>query len=135
MPKPALTDASLVETFALPNGAASTTSDAIQVGVTGEDFVAMVELLITAPLLVVGDLANAATMTYTVQHSDDAAFTVPVDLYGICLTQTGAGGVGAAAATKRVRLPTDVKPYVRLKATNSGAGDASDKSASLSLLF
>jgi len=133
--KPALKDASLVKSFALPNGAGSTYSAAIQVATVGEDFVAMMELLITAPALAVGDLGNADTMTYIVQHSDDEAFTSPVDLYGVCLTQTGAGGIGAVAATKRVRLPTDVKPWVRLKATNSDANDASDKSASLSLLF
>lgn len=132
---PSLKDAHLIHSVALPNGAAAVTTTGFPIGVAGYDFNAETELLIEAPALVVGDLANGATMTYEIQQATDAAFTSPTSVYGICLTQTGAGGAGAAAATKRVRLPTDVQAYVRLKTTNSGAGDASDKSAKLSLLF
>ena len=127
-------DARLSVTKALPNGAASTNSDGIDLGVgTAGDFVAGCELLVEAPALVVGDLANAATMTYDVEHSDDDS--TYVTLFDNALVQTGAGGVGAAADSVRRRLPTDVKRYVRVKSTNSGAGDASDKSVNVSLVF
>lgn len=129
-------DASLSVTKALPNGANTIYTDGIDLGHGSKgDFLANCELLIEAPLLVVGDLANAATMKYSIQHDTDSAFGSAVTLLPDVLTQTGAGGVGAAAATKRVRLPSDVNRYVRVMAVNSGAGDASDKSVTVGLRF
>jgi hypothetical protein len=94
------------------------------------------ELLIEAPALAVGQLANGETMKYEIFHDTDSAFGSEVSLYGTPnLTQTGAGGAGAAAATKRVALPSDVKRYVRLKATNSDALDCSGADMTLSLVF
>lgn len=132
----AVGDAQLVVTKALPNGAASVTTDGFDLGhgTTG-DFLANCELVISAPALVVGDLADAATMTYIVQHDTDAAFGTVATLIDNALVQTGAGGAGAAAATATIRLPSTTKRHVRVKATNSGAGDASDKSVTVSLKF
>lgn len=139
----ALTNQQLVQDYstggrvtkALPNGAATIYTDGIDLGHSANGRPpAGIELLITAPALVVGDLANGDTMTYVVQHDTDSAFGTAVSLYGTVLTQTGAGGVGAAAATKRVALPSDVNRYVRVAATNSAAGDASDKSVIVALV-
>lgn len=131
-----LVDAALVQSIALPNGAASVTSAAIDfMNSANGDLKADVELLISAPLLVVGDLANADTMTYDIVHSVNADLSSPATLLDNVITQTGAGGVGAAAATATVRLPHDVRRYVGVKATNSGAGDASDKSVTLTPRF
>lgn len=116
-------DATLEVTLALPNGAAATNGTGIQVNPGPEDFVAPCELVIEAPALTTAELPDAQTMTYKVQESaDDSTYT---DLEDGVLVQTGAGGAGDAAATERFRLPTDVKAYVRVVATNSGAGDAS----------
>ena len=126
--QPLMEDASTNITQALPNGAATVDATAIDLGnPTGKDFIAEgVEFELSAPALVVGDLANAATMTYALQHSDDnSSFSV---LQASFLVQTGADGAGAAAATKRFKPDADVKRYLRVSATNSGAGDASDKS-------
>jgi hypothetical protein len=136
---PGVKDAQLSVEIALPTGASSVYTAGIDLGVSDRaqfDGGRRVELLIEGPLLVVGKLANASTMTYEVQHDTDSAFGTAESLYGgPNLTQTGAGGVGAAAASKRVALPTDVKRYVRLKCTNSDALDASAVKGKLSLVF
>lgn len=130
-------DANLLITKALPNGAAAVTSDAIDTGKssTHDTQVGTVEFLLTAPALVVGDLANGDTIKYDIIWGDSADLTSsPTTYITSALVQTGAGGAGAAAATFRFRVPTSAKRYIGFKATNSGAGDASDKSATLELL-
>lgn len=132
---PRLRDELLKVTKALPNGAASIYTDGIDLGLSANgQLPPNVELLIEAPALVVGDLGNGDTITYVVEMDADSAFGSPTEVYGIVLTQTGAGGTGAAAASKRVALPSDCERYVRVKATNSAAGDASDKSVTATLL-
>lgn len=134
--QPSVKDASLIQTKALPNGAASTSTDGFDLGHGASgDFLAQCELLIEAPALVTGDLGDAATMKYSIEHDDAVGFGTAVAIAKEVLVQTGAGGAGAAAASARFRLPTDVKRYVRVKATNSAAGDASDKSFTVSLVF
>lgn len=131
-----LKDAVLEVTKALPNGAAAVNSAGIDLGVAASDLLlAECELVIEAPALATADLPDAQTMTYKVQHDTDSAFGTAVDLFPSAIVQTGAGGAGAAAATKRLRLPSDVKRYIRVVATNSGAGDASDKSLTAGLRF
>lgn len=129
-------DANLSKTKALPAGAASTTSDPIDLESTSRaDFLAGAELLIEAPALLTAQLPDTKTITYVIQHDTDAAFGSAVDLYPSILVQTGAGGGGAAAAKKRIGLPSDVKRYVRLKATGLATVDGSASSATLSLVF
>lgn len=130
-------DAQLEVSRALPNGAGNATSAAsIDTGVRSAAgrLIAGCELEIDAPALTTGELPNAATMTYDVVASDNADLSSPTIVASGWLVQTGAGGVGAAAAKKRWRPPTDSKRYYGLKATNSGAGNASGKTAYLRLL-
>lgn len=132
----AVKDSLLKVTKALPNGAAAVTSDAIDLGHGSRgDFIAAAELLITAPALVVGDLANGETMKYDIIHSDNSDLSSPATLVAAAITQTGAGGAGAGAATYYWHPPVDVKQYIGVKATNSGAGDASDKSLTAELVL
>ncbi|ADG67952.1 hypothetical protein Plim_2125 [Planctopirus limnophila DSM 3776] len=135
MPLPNLKDAALQKSFALPNGAASTVSAAILVNAVGYEFTANTELLIEAPALTTARLPDTQTVSYALEQSVDEAFTSPVPLHGTLFTQTGADGAGALAASDRVRLPSDVLPWVRLKATKTGAANASGASATLSLVF
>lgn len=123
-------DAQLKVTRALPNGAAAVNSPGLDLGEVAANaaLLADVELLITAPAVTVGMLANTKTLTYDVQHDSDPAFGTPVTINKACLVQTGAGGAGAAAATVNVPLPVDCKRYVRVVCTNNDAGDASSVS-------
>jgi hypothetical protein len=125
-------DAQLKGTLALPTGASSVHGAAIKLDNGSRDqFCADVEWLVTAPALVVGKLANGSTMVYDVITSPNSDGSSPTVIYPGVITQTGAGGVGAAAATKTVRLPLDVTGYVGLQVTNSAAADASAVSATI----
>lgn len=131
-----LKDAKYSVTTALPNGAATVASAGQDLDITtNADFQAGVELLIEAPALATADLPDTETMTYDVYHDTASGFGSETLLAGSVLIQTGAGGAGDAAASVRVALPSDVKRYIRVKATNSGAGDASDKDMTTSLVF
>lgn len=129
-----LRDALLKVTKALPSGASAINSDGIDLGhgTTGE-FHANCELLIEAPAVTTAMLGDAATIKYDVADSaDNSSFST---IAATVLTQTGAGGAGAAATSKRFRLPSTVRRYVRVTATKSAAGDASSVSLAASLVF
>jgi hypothetical protein len=129
-------DANLVLTRALPNGAATVTSTSIDLQQTARgDLTGNMEILVSAPALTVGELANAATVRYDIITSANADLSSPTIVYSGLLTQTGAGGVGAAAATARCRLPSSTQRYLGFTATNSGAGNQTGKNATLALLF
>lgn len=128
-------DASLSVSKALPAGASTIYTDPIQVkGTTAKEFHAACELQVEAPALAVGELANASTMKYDVQHCDTSGGSYTAIAKEV-VSQVGAGGAGAAAQVKRFRLPSDVKPFVRVAVTNSAAADASAKSVTASLMF
>jgi len=130
----AVKDALLTVTKALPNGAAAVSSDGIDLEhSTNGQHLANCELLIESPALLTGDLADAATLTYDIEDSADGSSYAAI-AKGV-LVQTGAGGEGADAASKRFRLPSAVRQHVRFTATKAGAGDASDKSGTMSLVF
>ena len=133
---PTMKDKGLQVTKTLPNGAAAVTTTAIDLGhnTTGQ-FLAQCELLIESPLLDVTDLANAATLKFDIVSSANADLSSPTIVAQAVMTQTGAGGVGAAAQSVRFRPATDSQRYVGVRATNSGAGDISDKSVTVSLVF
>jgi hypothetical protein len=129
-------DAQLKGTLALPSGASSVYGAAIKLDNTSRgQFMAGVEWLITAPALVVGKLADASTMKYSVTISANADGSSPTIVYPDVIVQTGAGGAGAVGATKTVRLPLDVTGYVALKITNSASADASAVAATLEALL
>ena len=131
-----LKDKALKITKTLPNGVATVYSDAVDLQNSARgDFLAQVEFLLSAPALVVGDLGDADTVKYSVMHHTTSTLSSGTVLYADILTQTGAGGAGAAAATAQFRLPIDVKGFVGIRAINSGAGDASDKSLTLEPVF
>jgi hypothetical protein len=129
-------DGNLTKTRALPTGASAVTSEGIDLGEGGTGtFVTACEFLLEAPALLTGVLGDAATIKYDVITSANSDMSSPVTLQTTILTQTGAGGAGCAAATKRFRVPTDTLRYVAVKATKSSAGDASASSFILSLKF
>lgn len=128
-------DAKLTLTFALPNGAATTQSDWLDLGLTERsDFVAPHEVEISVPALTTAELPDNETLTIDVQHAQQDDQSDAASLIAAVGAQTGAGGAGAAAATYRVVLPTHVRRYVRVRATNSGIGDQSAKSATVKVL-
>jgi hypothetical protein len=131
-------DAGLKLTLALPNGASTVyATPGIDTGKTTQQGaqLADVELLLTVPALTTGQLGDAATMKYSILMDSvnpiDGSSTV---LYLDLITQTGAGGAGAAGATKRFKLPSDALRIIGFRAVNSAAGNASAASATLEVL-
>lgn len=132
-----LRDTSLRITRALPASASSSVnSDAIDLGhSTRGDVLADFELLVTAPAVNTTMAPDTRTFTYSLQHDDDPAFGTAVTIQPALITQTGAGGAGAAGATARFRLPTDCRRYVRLVvAAGASTGNASTVSATLEVV-
>lgn len=121
-------------TKALSNGAGTVSSDGIDTG-NGPNGTFLVDhdFVIEAPALTTAMLPDDQTMIYHVYHDTDSAFGSETLLYSAAITQTGAGGAGAGAATKRLKLPSDVKQYVRVKAVKAGSGNASTVSLTASL--
>lgn len=121
-------DANLTKTTALPNGAAAVNSDSIDLGHTEEGAAPPCELELVAPALATADLPDTKTMIYILEDSaDDSSFAV-LATSQVILTQLGAGGAGDVAETTRIGIPSNCRRYIRVTATNSGTGDASDKS-------
>ncbi len=129
-----LADASLKDSFALPNGAAATQSDGIELpqGANGH-FVAGHECLIEAPAMATGVMGDGKTMIYSVETDSDPEFGSPTVIIPEIMRQTGAGGAGCAAKSQRFRLPANVERYVRVKATGSTTGNASSASATFTI--
>lgn len=130
-------DANYVTTKALPNGAASVETSGLDLGAltTRGARLEEDEILIEAPILTTAELPDAQTMKYDVQTDDDVDWGSAKTIAKEVLVQTGAGGEGAAAASARFRIPTDAERYIRIQATNSGAGNCSSKSMTFSIRF
>ena len=129
----ALKDGLLTKTNALPaqdtnNDGTSIDLGQVNLGPTGDH----IELEISVPALPA--LANDQTMTFTVQDSaDDSTFATLAGLSTLVLT--GAGGTGAAAATRVVRLPRTTRRYIRVNAAASAtAGNNTAVSRTISIL-
>lgn len=129
-------DAQLEVALTLPNGAATTNSAGLDLGNSDRGhFIGEVELVISAPALTTGQLGDGQTITYSVRHGAASDFSGDAELLGGLIVQTGAGGAGAAAAEKRIRLPSNVARYLRVRAVKTGASNASTAEASAALLF
>lgn len=134
---PEIKDALLKDTKALPNGAATVYSTGIDTSKspTGKQL-AEVEYLLTAPAMNATEMPDAKTMIYSILVDT----VLPVDgsstvLYPSVITQTGAGGVGCAAATYRFKLPSTAPRLVGFRAVGSASGNATTASATLEVVL
>jgi hypothetical protein len=127
-------DAQLTKAVDLPNGANTTNSAGIDLFETAaSDFVADCEVLISAPALSTTLLPDTQTVTYSLRQSNNANLSSDSELAALQIVQTGAGGAGAAAATRRFRLPTNVQRYIFLRCVKTGAANASSAAAELTV--
>lgn len=130
-------DAQMASTKALPNGAATVYLDGIDTEVTPKgDHPGTVEWLLEAPAMTTAEMPDAKTMTYSIL-TDTVA---PIDgsstvLMPNVIVQTGAGGVGCAAAEYRFRLPSNAGRILGARAVGSATGNSSTKSATLRAMF
>lgn len=130
----ALKDAQVKGTRALPS-AASTTVDGAAIdlghGAFG-DFVAQVEFKLTAPAVTTTMVPDTRTQTYSIIHSDNSDLSSPTVLISSLITQTGAGGAGAATTNATFRVPVDVKRYLGVRIV-SGASTTDSSAVSATL--
>lgn len=126
-----LRDKTLTQTAALPNGAAATTTTGFDLETTTGEFLADVELELSVPALTSMQVADTQTIAYTVEMSATSGFDTATAI-GTLTTVTGSSGV--SATLKRFRLPTTVQRYVRVKATKTGASNASTASMTVALV-
>ena len=139
---PSVVDASMKLSLALPSTANTTVTGNTSIDTeasTLADFVATMELLVGAPALNTTQLPNAATMTYNLVASANANLAGAVVIQSAVIVQTGAGGTGAAAASQRARLPTNIGTvgrYVGLQATGAVSnGNCAASSGTLTAEF
>jgi hypothetical protein len=130
----AFKDLQLIKTSALPAAAANNSTAAIdlQQAAAGVNL-DKVDVEVAVPAT--PSLVDAKIITLTIQDSANGTDFAAVT--GLAtLVVTGAGGVGAAAATRTVKLPTGTRRYIRANAAvESGGGSNIAVSYSISLLF
>lgn len=129
-----LEDADLKETdTALPTADGTSYSRDFDLGDDarkGENF----ELHLSHPALTTTHLPDADTLTANIVAGASSNPTTVI--LGAVLVSTGAGGAGAAAAEKQVRLPSDCPRYVRVQwVAAGGTGDMSAVDATAALRF
>lgn len=125
-------DAALIQSKNLPAAGASASTTAIDLQAVDASFERIeVEIAVEA----VPALADTKTNTVTLEDSaDNSSFAAIAALSTV--VQTGAGGTGAAAVTRQVRLPSGARRYLRATSAIAAAGgDSTAKKMTLSLLF
>lgn len=129
-----LRDADFEVTQALPAADAESVSASLDLGQEKVQSLEEIELEITIPAT--PDLVDAAVITFTVEDSDDDSSFAAVDPL-ISTTVTGvATSQGGPAKEVRLRLPSQTRRYVRVKAAVlSGAGDNTGVSFTFAALF
>lgn len=125
-------------TRALPGSATtvySTAFDLERPASTTREFLAETELEVTIPDLPAAQVANTETIVFAVLTSDSSDLSSgATTVYARVALYTGTGST-VTGATHKVKLPTNVKRYVGISITKTGATDASSLTATLKLKF
>lgn len=113
-------DALLTSVKALPAAAASASQTGIDLGqVLAESINEVIDMLLEVPAT--PSLVDAKTIIYTFEDSADNVTFVAIPSLATKVS-LGAGGVGAAAVSHRVKLPPSTRRYVRVSAAVLAAG-------------
>lgn len=125
-------DAALTVTKALPAAAKNHNTSTIDLGATAPASLETIEVEIAVPALPA--LVEAKTVTIKLQDSaDDSSYADVEELASLVIT--GGTGNGAAATTRKVRLPSTCKRYLQANiAVLTGGGDNTGVSLTLSAL-
>lgn len=124
-------DATLIKTKALPAANGTAVTDPIYLGKAGIEL-ADCEFRLECEAL--PSLVDTKKATFIFEDSADGTnYAAIPELASVVLT--GAGGAGAAAFVRDVRLPSSVRSYVRGNATvENGGGDNTSKKFTFTLL-
>lgn len=121
-----LVDADLEVSLTLPAANANANSDSIDIEAVGPAALESVELEISVPELTA--LVEDKTLTVTVQDSADDTTFASIAALGT-LVVTGGSGDGADATSRKVRLPSTTRRYIRINAAVEADGGDNTGSA------
>lgn len=128
-------DAELMIEDSLPGAGASVAFGVFDLGNSRRgDFVARCELMVEWPAMTTLELPDTESLTWVVEHGDAADVSDAAAIATGTLA-TGADGAGSPPGKHRLHLPLNVKRFVRVTLTNSGAGDPSAKTATVAIVF
>ena len=128
----ALKDAELIRTVALPAAAATATTEPFNL-TQKPPHECHFEVELTLPAL--PSLADTKKATVTLEDSEDGITFAAIAALA-SLEVIGAGGAGASTVTRKVRLPSDVRQYIRAKvAVEAAGGNNTAKSFTMALVF
>jgi len=128
----ALKDAELIRTVALPAAATTATTDPFNL-IQKPPHECHFEVELALPAL--PSLADTKKATITLEDSEDGITFATIAALAT-MEVTGVGGAGAAAAIRKVRLPSDVRQYIRAKvAVDAAGGNNTAKSLTMALVF
>jgi hypothetical protein len=117
---------------ALPAAAATATTDSFNL-IQKPPHECHFEVELALPAL--PSLADTKKATVTLEDSEDGITFATIAALA-SMEVTGAGGAGAAAVIRKVRLPSDVRQYIRAKVVvEAAAGNNTAKSLTLALVF
>ena len=127
-----LKDAQLIKTLALPAAGASGHTDTLDL-LQGPDQEAHFEVELSLPAL--PSLVDGKSVSVTLKDSeDDVTFNAVAAL--AALTVTGSGGNDSAALTRKLRIPSNTKRYLRADVeVEAAGGDNTAQRLSLALVF
>lgn len=127
-------DANLITTKAFPAAGANNSHNSIDLELAGgvqSILPRNVEMEIAWPALPA--LVDTKTVTFKIQDSADNAAWADLPINYVL---TGAGGVGVAAGTLQVRLPGNIRRYVRVnQAVLAAGGDSTALLSTVSLVI
>ena len=127
-----LKDAELIRAVALPAAGATSTTEPFNLTLkpTHE---CHFEVELTLPAL--PSLADTKKASVTLEDSEDGSTFATIAALAP-LELTGAGGAGASGVVRKVRLPSDVRQYIRAKAAvEASGGNNTAKSLTVALVF
>jgi len=128
----ALKDAELINTVALPAAAATATTEPFNL-TQKPPHECHFEVELTLPAL--PSLADTKKATVTLEDSADGITFAAIAALA-SLEVIGAGGAGASTVTRKVRLSSDVRQYIRAKvAVEAAGGNNTAKSLTMALVF
>jgi len=127
-----LKDANLIKTLSLPAAGASAQTEAIDL-LQGPSQEPHFEVEMSFPAL--PSLADTKSATATLEDSADGITFAAIAALA-AFKVTGAGGIGSALATRKVRLPSDTRQFLRASvAVDAAGGSNTAQKFTLALVF
>ena len=129
-------DANFIKTKALPAAGASAATDPLDLGAMTAKGSRTEKVEFELSLPATPDLVDDKTVIIDIEMDTASGFGSETSLIDNLITVTGAGGTGAAAVTKRFRVPTDCEQFIRANATVlASGGDNTGVSITIKALF